>query len=260
MGIFDGVLIATDFDGTLFCNGEIKPENLESIRYFNENGGKFTICSGRNYQFLRDFEPKLPINTYTISYNGAYIINIDSGNVLFEGFCDDRLFMIIDKIIESELPYVNITVHIAEEASPIVYSMEEFSAMRDELLQKRIYKVVLRATDPEAAAAGSRTVSEFGFDDYISVRSWNISLELMPKAHAKGAAIKRIKGLLGAKLAVGVGDYENDIELLRDADIGYAVDNACEMLLPYADRVAPNSDGCALAYVIRELEAELKKR
>ena len=39
MGKFDGMLLASDFDGTLYYNGNISEENLKDIKYFQDNGG-----------------------------------------------------------------------------------------------------------------------------------------------------------------------------------------------------------------------------
>ena len=40
MGLFDGVIIVSDIDGTfLGRGGRLVPENLEKIRYFQERGG-----------------------------------------------------------------------------------------------------------------------------------------------------------------------------------------------------------------------------
>ena len=41
MGIFDGCLLASDIDGTLQENGYINPKNIEKIKYFVQEGGKF---------------------------------------------------------------------------------------------------------------------------------------------------------------------------------------------------------------------------
>ena len=48
---FDKVLLASDFDGTLKDdNGVITKDVLDAVRYFQENGGFFTLATGRTYQ------------------------------------------------------------------------------------------------------------------------------------------------------------------------------------------------------------------
>ena len=47
MAKFDNILIATDLDGTLYENQNFIPQiNLDKIKYFTDNGGKFTIATG----------------------------------------------------------------------------------------------------------------------------------------------------------------------------------------------------------------------
>ena len=47
MGKFDGLLLASDFDDTLFDGGvSIPGRNLEAIRYFTGEGGYFTVATG----------------------------------------------------------------------------------------------------------------------------------------------------------------------------------------------------------------------
>ena len=48
MGKFDGILICTDLDGTLYRNDKtISRENREAIEYFKREGGYFTFITGR---------------------------------------------------------------------------------------------------------------------------------------------------------------------------------------------------------------------
>jgi HAD superfamily hydrolase (TIGR01484 family) len=99
MGKFDGILIASDLDGTL-CSGTVTQKNIEAIKYFQDNGGKFTICTGRNVQHFKQFLDIVKPNTYTIFLNGAHICDVESGEVLYDGFCDDSLLSVISKMLK----------------------------------------------------------------------------------------------------------------------------------------------------------------
>ena len=74
MGKFDGILLCTDFDGTLAIKEQVSQENCDAIRYFQENGGKFTILSGRHPFFLKEHLEGFTVNAPLVGYNGAYII------------------------------------------------------------------------------------------------------------------------------------------------------------------------------------------
>ena len=257
MGRFDGVLIASDWDGTLAVKGKIPEENIKAIRYFQENGGKFTICSGRYFKYLMDFRDVVRVNTYTIAYNGAYIIDTDSGECLYEGFCDEYLFDILKELLSRELHYKTIALYDNENPVPYELTVSDFLADMDAHRSKKLYKVLLRSDTPEHAKEGVTVANSLELRDYIAVRSWEISLEILKRENAKGAAIRRVADKIGARLVVGIGDYENDITLLDEADIGYAVEDAIPELLPYATRRTVSAAEGAVAAVIYELDKEL---
>ena len=96
MGKFDGILICSDWDGTLFTNGIIPERSAEAIRYFQSEGGLFTVCSGRNPEFLVEHVHLLMPNTYALCYNGALICNVETGEVLRCNFVTNEAFDAID--------------------------------------------------------------------------------------------------------------------------------------------------------------------
>ena len=59
MGKFDGYLICTDLDGTFCLGHELCGENAKYVKYFQENGGLFTVSTGRLPNHLDAF-PTLP--------------------------------------------------------------------------------------------------------------------------------------------------------------------------------------------------------
>lgn len=76
MGKFDGVLIASDLDGTLLSSDHtISERNLEKIRYFQENGGTFTIATGRTPMRLDSLVEKIKLQVPIILSNGAVIFD-----------------------------------------------------------------------------------------------------------------------------------------------------------------------------------------
>ena len=97
-----------------------------------------------------------------------------------------------------------------------------------------------------------------GFDlgEYFAVRSWGMSLEFMKEKNGKGASLRRIKQLSGARLAIAVGDYENDLSMLRAADISYAPANALDAVKQTVDRVTVHCKDGSIAAIIENLERE----
>ena len=85
--------------------------------------------------------------------------------------------------------------------------------------------------------------------------SGRYSLEILPAENSKGKSLERLCEIIGipAENAVAVGDYENDISMLREADLGCAVANAIPELKAVADRILPRVDQDPFVELIHSL-------
>ena len=85
MGKFDGYLICSDCDGTLTnSQGKLSDENAEAIRYFQQEGGLFTVSTGRFPKHVLNFKEKFWPNTYQVVGNGTTIYDIDHDRALHQ--------------------------------------------------------------------------------------------------------------------------------------------------------------------------------
>ena len=87
MGKFDGVLLASDYDDTLYDKKfSISPENRAAVDYFLREGGIFTVSTGRslkNFSIQMELE-RLPVNAPVILANGAAIHDFSAGETLWQ--------------------------------------------------------------------------------------------------------------------------------------------------------------------------------
>lgn len=259
MGVFDGILICSDWDGTLCMGKSIPEENIEAIKYFQENGGTFTVSSGRYYPYIEAFADKIKPNTYLISLNGAYVIHPETRECLHEGIVSDSVFSFIDEFSNADVLFYGMTIYLLGCESGLSLTREEYLERRAELLGKGVYKVIFVTDTPEKAMYIRDRVNDSGSDELISVRSWHTGVEILGKSNTKGRAVRKVADAIGARLVVTVGDYENDISMLEAADIGYAVENAADSVKAAADRLTVSVEQGAIAAVIAELEEELQR-
>ena len=71
----------------------------------------------------------------------------------------------------------------------------------------------------------------------------------------KGSAVKILRDLIGdINTVVAVGDYENDISMIKYADFGYATANAADFVKAVADRITVANREHAIAAIINELD------
>ena len=101
-------------------------------------------------------------------------------------------------------------------------------------------------------------------DRYNLDRSWSEGIEIHSADSGKGELLPDMKALLAQAgnpihTTVCVGDYENDISMLRHADIAYAVENAIDEVKDAADRITVHHNEHALAHIIADLEKDLEQ-
>ncbi|MBQ9097997.1 MAG: HAD-IIB family hydrolase [Clostridia bacterium] len=264
MGKFDGILLCSDFDLTMGVGGVVTSGNCEAIRYFQENGGLFTIISGRHPDFLKSHQNGFCVNAPLAGYNGALIKHHQTGEVLYSGGRNDhRAFALYSRYWNEEkwgMRYI-----AAHDATTNSFKCHRDPAKADfptfEALEKAtgvpLYNLMGTTKTPEEAIALRQSLERDAGPDFEVARSWSVGIEIICKEDGKGAAARRMKDMLGAKLLVAVGDFENDLSMIRDADIGYAVENAVPEVKAVADRHTVHYEQHAIAAIVAELEREL---
>lgn len=250
MGKFDGVLIATDLDGT-FVNsqGVISKENADAIRYFQSEGGLFTLSTGRypeyvEANFFNFFKPNAPL----ICLNGNIIYDAEKREKI-------RVFTMEKSSVAKVLQYVCETysscidfINVCDEDESYIYKGT---------VQNDPCKCVAVIKD-EKSALKIRDDLKARFKDSFTVeRSWNTGVEIYSKINGKGKAVEYIrKNLLPRiKKVICLGDYENDISMIKTSDMGCAVKNAVPELKAVADLVLPkDNDSHPIEWIISKLE------
>ena len=97
MGKFDNKLLLSDYDNTLHFTeaalreGEslppISPRNLEAIRYWMDQGGRFAVATGRALAAFRRQAESIPMNAPP-SWTTARLSMISRGGNIWSGaFC-----------------------------------------------------------------------------------------------------------------------------------------------------------------------------
>lgn len=264
---FEGVLLCTDLDGTLLrADKSVSKENIEAIRHFQREGGRFTFVTGRVPTAARGIYDAVRPNAAIGCFNGGGIYDFESDTFLRftelgrEGmeltaladrempevgiqvntarcvyFCKDNEAMIRFRRVTG-LP--NLTCHYTDVKDPIAKVI--FLHMEDEVL-KRLAS--LFAAQPQAAAL-----------DFI--RSEETIYEILPKGSSKGKALLQLAEIYGIdpSRTVAVGDFDNDASMLSAAGVGVAVANASEKAKRAADRITVSNEEHAIAKIIEDIE------
>ena len=255
MGRYDGILIMSDWDGTLFADGAVTEDNCEAIRRFQAEGGLFTVCSGRNSTHFDKFRHFLTPNAPICAYNGALIVSIDGKDIYYQGLVTK------EQMLHAFTAYDHCKgvkcFHVNTVASAGVYTFDE----NDSPEARRAF--INSFTDPfvkmiavmhhDNTDETYAEVKKIFSPDFNITRSWKYGIEFNDPADSKGRAARWLKEKLGCHTLVCVGDYDNDIDMVAAADIGYAVGNATDSLKAVADRVTVDCKESAIAKIIEEL-------
>ncbi len=254
MGRFDGILLMSDFDGTLSVRaGEVSRENCEAIEYFEREGGRFCVASGRDMSYVANITDRLNIKGYCISLNGTVIFDPVKREAVHKiPFDSDAMIGFIKKLAKECPDCDHMRLHTEKEHHNFKVTEDFEAGIR--AINEPFYKFVWD-TPAELSDKYFARIRELAENDFYISRSWVNILEILPAGASKGDAIGYLKKLYGGRIhtVIAVGDYENDIDMIKKADIGYAVANAVPELAAVADRHTVDCREHAIAAIINEL-------
>ncbi len=279
LGKFDGYLICTDCDGTLTdSNRKISDENRDAIRYFQSEGGLFTVASGRYPHYIDEFSDKFVPNTYIVSNNGTILYDLKADKTVISSHikCDvtpvlcyiyENMPDIICGIVAGEMgesiKYIRSDALVPAEFKDYygenvpVSSTEDLKRLIEEA-QEDFTKMVFVESDINKSLSNAEKLSEVFGDDYEVMLSWDTGIEFLPKGSGKGQMISKMKELLpNVHTTVGIGDYGNDISMFAYCDMAYAVENAPDWVKAKAKNITVSNDENAVAKIIRDLEVKI---
>jgi Cof subfamily protein (haloacid dehalogenase superfamily) len=229
MSSYSDWLIVSDIDGTLNDKRmQLPPQNKESISRFVNNGGVFTLCSGRNLESLMVHYRKLNINTPAIFLNGAGIYDFKSDKVLFYDPITPEGESIIKKIYSSNFG-LQLTVFSADKiyltGKRCLYGLA--ISVLDKLTYERCKgttslpqgnwgKVSLCGLPSKLKKIQKVIKEEYSelLDCFFTSR---FTLEIVRCGVNKGEAVLKLTNILGVDSSnVGaIGDYYNDLSMLK---------------------------------------------
>ena len=257
-------LIAADLDGTLMGEDAIiSPKVKDAVRRAVEKGVRFTIATGRAFDSALLFAQELGVNAPLICYQGGLIKDHLNGRVIHERSVPLLLAQEIIRFTRQRELHLNVYVddgrayvervtpearYYTDIAKAPVYPVGDLLAF----LNRDPMKFVIVLSD-DAATKPLITELETLFAGQMRfVRSYSCFVEGVPLDVSKGNALTRLTDHLGLALeeTIGIGDNDNDLELVERAGLGVAMGNASPTLKAAADYIAPPVDEEGVVEVI----------
>ncbi len=252
---YEGCLICTDMDGTLLTTDKVlSRENAEAIKRFQQGGGLFTVATGRYWDFVNDYRDVFVPNTHIISLNGCVVSEYGSERMLRCTEMDRSCFDEADMIFESCPQLTMLLVNTTRGFVPVKRGETEKLKEIEINSENKIFKMTYMALPGETLTEETRTFFvPFSKGRYNCERSWPGGMEYYPLEGGKHNAVNWLKNHTHSDKLICIGDYENDIGMLRAADVGVAVSNALECVRAAADMTVCSNDESAIAQLIERL-------
>ena len=261
------VILLSDMDGTLLnSKKQISDTDRDAIKRFMELGGHFTVATGRTVQSFEQFLSIIDIKEPVIMYNGAAIYDYSKRSALFTHPLPPECKDMTAKLLEA-MPEAGGEVLRAE--GTYVFSNTEYQQLHTRLcgivpeyaeldkIQEGGWLKVLFSLAPEVVTHLEMLTRQFGFDRKADfVRSADIFLEMLPLGVSKGSALEHYRKLpeYDGYTFVAVGDFDNDLEMIKAADVGACPANAEEHIKSAADIVLERTnDEGAVAELIERI-------
>lgn len=265
MNNISDILVVSDLDNTLLTAENGIPEyNIKMIKEFQSLGGNFTVATGRSIESVSHYMNQIQLSTPAITYNGGIIY--DFKNKIFlskdvlppsakqalamireafpdvgtEIMCDNnRLYMIRENAYTFK--------HVDDEN--LSYICSDISGIKNNWIK------VLFADRNSRLVELQEFCKTLPFDDLEFVMSNTIYFEMLPKGITKGTALHKLCDMLNVDISntVAVGDYYNDIELLKTAGLSVCVDNAPQDIKNICHAVVPKCTDGGVGHLLAQV-------
>ena len=265
MKLFSGCLICCDIDGTLLSNGIVPQKNIEKIKFFAENGGIFALATGRNKRAVSLVEEKIKNISKAVFLNGGMIYDYFNNETIYDAKIPKEDYNIIYKIKE-KFPEIGIEIHFGsnvavynrtsetddhefyEDMPTVIYTKEQ---VEDTELNKILYTL----GDKENGERLKEFISEIPHNSrFVNTSAVfdgreRLYLEQIPVGISKAIGVKKLADALGIEKGnlFAIGDYYNDLEMLKIADISAAPCGSPEEIKNSANYITKDVENGAVA-------------
>ncbi|QIM22244.1 HAD family phosphatase [Phycicoccus sp. HDW14] len=258
-------LICLDIDGTTVDHdGHLHEPVRLAVRAAVDAGHHVVLATGRAIiGTLPVLEALGLLRGYAVCANGSITLGLDpdhpDGYEVLEAVTFDPAPAL--RVLREEFPTALVAVEELGvgfkvsapfpdgelDGEPRVVSFEE-------LMAEPVTRLTIRDPDSTSEEFDART-EKIGLHGVEYAVGWSAWLDITPEGVSKAAALEGIRRRLDVEPqhTVAVGDQRNDLEMLRWAARGVAMDNAPDEVKAAADEVTGHVDEHGLVAVLRSL-------
>lgn len=264
-------LIVTDIDGTLLHDhaSEVVPEYFDMIRHLKKIGILFCVASGRQYGSLEKLFAPVKDDLIYIAENGAEI-RYKGKQILYHPMSMEasrELVADTRAIPGAQSMYCTGDTAYFEKGDTDVYRL-----MKEEyLFDCTVVEDLMQLTEPCLKFSlylkeNVNEVTACGFtpkwkQTHEAACGGKYFMDVMEKGVNKGSALAKVQKMLGiSKEETAVfGDNHNDLEMMEQAGVSYAVANAREEVKAAASFLVPGNNEDGVLFCLRQFVKPTEK-
>ena len=269
---FSKYLIVTDLDGTFLLSGGrgVPQRNREALARFLEGGGRFTVATGRPHYTVGCAIPDVGelLNAPAIVCNGTYLYDYKSDTHSGEVFIPASVAADMLAFIRQKAPDVACRVstptklRTAAVKGLLVHDVALFDPENVEVLPydrwrtDDWHKLVFREEPEVLEALRPQLEARFG-EQLLIMKSGRRFLELQSNAARKAIGIERLREYYKnepRRTVIACGDFENDIDMLKAADIAVCPKNAIDAVKAISRHVLCHCDEGLMGDLVELIE------
>lgn len=256
-------------DGTLLDpNKQVTARTVEAVRAVRKQGVAVTVCSGRIHTMMGIYLAALPVEGLYLAANGAIVADARTGAVVWGRAIDGGdLAALMDRAVPGgyDLGFL---------AAGACYFLRQSTCMERFLAYNRlaegrgipgvdcrllapgeqpaepVYKVlVYEEDDARRRAMADHLTARPGLGYTASEPEL---LDISAAGVDKGTGLRRLMELMGVEreAVCVIGDYLNDLPMLREAGLAVAMGNACDEVKAAAHLVTASNAENGVAQII----------
>lgn len=259
-------LIVSDFDGTLVNKEEeIPTSTVMLIDDLRRKGYFFAIATGRSLKSILDYNHDFCFIDYIISSNGAYIYDTEKEKVIYKkNLLISNVKQIIKLLYDKSIIYLTddvtwnlISKDAAYEEEFDVIKVNDYPKFLEEN-KNNIYKMEIYFQSMDEVQKALEIVESLNLkiNANIQINNDKYMLEITHQDVNKYEGLRKIcdKRKIDMNDVIAFGDGHNDIELIQNAGIGVAVENAVDELKKVADAITEDCNHKGVEKYLRKLD------
>ncbi|GBF10602.1 Cof-type HAD-IIB family hydrolase [Tepidibacillus sp. HK-1] len=250
-------LVAIDLDDTLLRDDlKISPQTIEAIQEAVKKGVTVTLATGRMFQSAAQYAKEIQLDVPIITYQGALIKNVLSGEVLYERLLPYDLTIQVIQELRQQNKHIQIYLHdelIVESHNKYVEKYSKASNVPfkkvDDLietmdkLQTKPLKIIT-IDEPEVIKGMEKEwQKKYGDLAHVTISKPDF-LEISHREASKGQAIQYLAKSKGITMdqVIAIGDSYNDRDMIEVAGLGVAMGNGHPDIKALADYVTKTNN------------------